>query len=90
MQTKTPSCAALLFIFVLMLFIGGAHAKEECHAAPIDPSWNRNDNKRGTACYRQMQEVRKLEFDPRFDCSKEIRQRWQREMNIAIKMRCKL
>lgn len=65
-------------------------AKEKCYPQTIDPSWNRNDNKPGTACHKQMQKVRKLEFDPNFDCSKEIRQQWQLELDIAEKMKCNL
>lgn len=62
---------------------------EECHSSVIDQSWNANDNKYGADGYNQVQKVRKLEFDPRFDCSKEIRLRWQREIDIADKMKCK-
>lgn len=63
---------------------------EKCYSSVIDQNWNTNDNKYGTDCYKQVQKVRKLEFDLRFDCSKEIRLRWQREFDIADKMKCKL
>jgi len=54
--------------------------KEKCYPSQVDPSWNRNDNKPGTACHRQMTKVRKLEFDPKFDCSSEIREKWEQEL----------
>jgi hypothetical protein len=83
------------FILVSIIFLATSaqcseKEKEKCYPSQIDQSWNVNDNKRGTACYKQVQKVRKLEFDPRFDCSTEIRQRWQREFDIADKMKCKL
>ena len=83
------------FILVSIIFLETSaqcseKEKEECYSPQIDQSWNVNDNKPGTACYIQVQKVRKLEFDPRFDCSIEIRQRWQREFDIADKMKCKL
>jgi hypothetical protein len=65
-------------------------SSEKCYPTKIDPSWNRNDNKPGSACYKQMAKVRKLEFDPMFDCSSEIRKSWQRELEIAERMECKL
>lgn len=64
-------------------------AEERCYSGgKVDARYNTNDNKRGTACYRQVAKVRKLEFDPRFDCSKAIREAWQREFDIAAKMGC--
>lgn len=75
----------LVFSFVSTQAAGKAPLK--CPSS-IDPSWNVNNNKAGSACYRQVQKVRKLEFDPLFECSKEIRQRWQLEMDIAVKMNC--
>jgi len=77
-------------IFLATFAQGSEKEKEKCYPSQVDQSWNVNDNKRGTACYKQVQKVRALEFDPRFDCSKEIRQRWQREFDIADKMKCKL
>jgi hypothetical protein len=67
-----------------------AKGQEKCYPQKVDPSWNRNDNKPGTACHKQVQKVRKLEFHPNFDCSKEIRQQWEREYDIAKRMKCTL
>ncbi len=63
---------------------------KKCYRDDIDPKWNRNDNKPGTECYKQMQKVRKLEFSPEFNCSKAIRLRWEREIKIAEMMKCNL
>lgn len=90
MQVKRRSKATIIFCIVPLMFLISVRAEERCYPSKVDPSWNRNDNKVGTACYKQVQNVRKLEFDPRFDCSKEIRQRWQREMEVAKRMNCKL
>ncbi|WP_147411230.1 hypothetical protein [Pseudomonas cavernicola] len=83
-----------IFVFSGVIFlIASAQSAEEdgkCYPSQIDQAWNTNDNKPGTACYEQVKKVRKLEFDPRFDCAKEIRQSWQREFDIADKMGCKL
>ncbi len=92
MRAATPT---RFFVLVSIIFLATSaqcseKEKEKCYPSQIDQSWNVNDNKRGTACYKQVQKVRKLEFDPRFDCSTEIRQRWQREFDIADKMKCKL
>lgn len=92
--TRTASSTSF-FILVSVISLetsaqGNEKEKEKCYPSQVDQSWNVNDNKRGTACYKQVQKVRALEFDPRFDCSTEIRQRWQREFDIADKMKCKL
>ncbi|MNQ64492.1 hypothetical protein D3C85_789170 [compost metagenome] len=92
--TRTAN-STRFFILVSVFFLatsaqGSEKEKEKCYPSQVDQSWNVNDNKRGTACYKQVQKVRALEFDPRFDCSTEIRQRWQREFDIADKMKCKL
>lgn len=62
----------------------------ECKGEKIDSSWNTNHNKPGSACHKQVAKVRKLEFDPNFECDKQLRQRWQREYSIAEQMGCKL
>lgn len=65
-------------------------AAADCTGEKIDPRWNVNENKPGSACHRQVEKVRKLEFDPRFECDKSIRQQWQREYQVAERMGCKL
>lgn len=85
MQMKIASISMAIAVSLSSL----AHAEERCYTGgKVDASYNTNDNKRGTACYRQVAKVRKLEFDPRFDCTKSIRQAWQREFDIASKMGC--
>ena len=56
------------FILVSVIFLAttaqcSEKEKEKCYSSQIDQSWNVNDNKRGTACYKQVQKVRKREFD---------------------------
>ena len=86
--------AFLSVVAAAAVFIAAVVSPAEVHAekcyAPVDPKLNINNNKPGTACYRQMVKVRKLEFDPRFDCTKSIRLEWVREMEIADRMGCKL
>ena len=62
----------------------------ECKGEKIDSSWNTNDNKPGSACHKQVAVVRKLEFDPKFECDKQLRLKWQREYKVAEQMGCKL
>ncbi|MBT9455070.1 MAG: hypothetical protein IV097_00470 [Burkholderiaceae bacterium] len=85
---KVPLAVVVVATFVAL----SAHAtdNEKCYPTKMDPGANRNDNKPGTACHKQVAKVRKLEFDPRFDCTKSIRQQWQRESDIADKMGCNL
>lgn len=83
------SVFAAAAIFIAAVFSPAEGHAEKCYA-PVDPKLNTNNNKPGTACYRQMVKVRKLEFDPRFDCTKSIRLAWVREMEIADRMGCKL
>lgn len=81
----------LLFALALVvLLLGQGVAQAECKGEKIDPSWNRNDNKPGTACHRQVAKVRKLEFHPDFECNKSLRQEWARELKIAEQMGCVL
>lgn len=63
---------------------------DKCYPTKLDPSWNQNHNSKGSACHKQVTKVRKLEFDPRFDCSEMIRKKWQAEYDIAMKMKCNL
>lgn len=60
---------------------------QKCQST-VDPSWNTNPNKKGTACHAQVAKVRQLEFHPNFECDKSIRERWEREMAVAMKMKC--
>lgn len=81
-----------LFRVATIVAVLAAHgvAGAECKGEKLDPSWNRNDNKPGTACHRQVAKVRKLEFHPNFECDKNIRQQWEREFKVAEKMGCTL
>lgn len=81
--------AALASAFVLAVTLNAPSYAEKRYA-PVDPSWNTNNNKPGTPCHKQMSKVRKLEFDPRFDSTKAIREEWAREMAVARQMNCQL
>lgn len=79
----------IIYLAVLTSSPTFARDAEKCYPSNVDPSLNRNNNKPGTACHAQVRKVRKLEFDPQFDCSKAIRQQWEQEIAIAEKMKCK-
>jgi hypothetical protein len=85
---KLTSAKTLCIAAITLASATGAFG--ECKGEKIDPSWNRNDNKPGSACHKQVAVVRKLEFDPKFECDKQIRLKWQREFKIAEQMGCKL
>lgn len=94
MHSKYGATSTTLASVCIFFLVAPAQSSGEedgkCYPSQVDQRWNTNDNKPGTACYEQVKKVRKLEFDPRFDCSMEIRRRWQLEFDIADKMNCKL
>jgi hypothetical protein len=85
---QIASTKSFLVAAVMLATVTAAFA--ECKGEKIDPSWNTNDNKPGSACHKQVATVRKLEFDPNFECDKQLRLKWQREYKVAEQMGCKL
>ena len=82
------------YLSLLLAIFFVATSAQHSHAAnnlgEVDSSWNTNNNKPGTPCFKQMAKVRKLEFDPRFETTKAIRVEWSREMDVARRMGCEL
>ena len=88
-MNKVPASVIGAAAFAALL-LGQGIALAECKGEKIDPRWNTNDNKPGTACHRQVAKVRKLEFHPNFECDKSLRQQWEREYKLAERMGCTL
>jgi hypothetical protein len=57
---------------------------------PQSDIFNANNNPKGTDCYRRVAYIRKLENDSRFDTNKAMRQEWQRKIDEADRLKCKL
>ena len=67
----------------------GCDNSEYLRTTPEEYRWS-NDNPPGTACYRAVQDVRKLDNNPDFDCDASIRQRWSQAVEYARRLGCTL
>lgn len=85
---QCPSALSRKLLIIVVLAGHGAIHAEKCYE-PLDPKTKPyNGNRVGTACHRQVAKVRKLEFDPRFDCTRAVRLEWVREVETARRMGC--
>jgi hypothetical protein len=86
MKLERFSAAALLA--ASMLFAGSAWPQGKSKEVP--DVFTANNNPKGSECYKKVAQIRKLEADPRFDTTKSIRQDWQRKVEEASRLKCKL
>lgn len=87
-SVKTGRALFLVFLVFAMQASYSREAEKCYNGGKVDPSQRYNKNKVGTACHRQVEKVLNLEFDPRFDCTKAIREAWLKEYEVAKNMKC--
>lgn len=77
-------------VLVTLMLLAGVGALLPFAARAAEDPFDANNNPPGSACFKKVAEIRKLEKDPKFDSNKPMRQRWQRLVDEADRMKCKL
>ena len=65
-------------------------SNKSINLGPQSDIFNANNNPKGTDCYRRVAYIRELENDARFDTNRAMRQEWQRQIDQADRLKCKL